>query len=70
MGRGPVLTGVAQVRRAGRPAASRHAAPRAAAVSAGARHDAGHLVGLERGPADERAVDRRLGQEFADIGRR
>ena len=34
---------------------------------AGPADDAGHLVGLERRAADERAVDRRLGQELADV---
>ena len=37
---------------------------------AGAADDPGHLVGLERRPADEGAVDRRLGEELADIRRR
>ena len=36
---------------------------------AGPGHDPGHLVGLERGAADERAVDRRLGQELGDVRR-
>ena len=35
----------------------------------GPRHDAGHLVRLERSAADERAVDRRLGQELGDVRR-
>ena len=43
---------------------------RARAVMPARRDDAGHLVGLERGAADERPVDRRLGQELADVGRR
>ena len=30
-------------------------------------HDARHLVGLERRAADERAVDRRLGEELIDV---
>ena len=46
------------------------ASPRAPAVMPGPADDAGHLVGLERGAADERAVDRRLGQELADVHRR
>ena len=36
----------------------------------GAGHDRGHLVGLERGAADERAIDRRLGHELVDVRRR
>ena len=36
---------------------------------AGAGDDAGHLVGLQRRAADERAVDRGLGQELADVRR-
>ena len=37
---------------------------------AGARHDAGHLVDLQAGAADERPVDGRLGEELADRGAR
>ena len=56
----------------GRRAASvtRSTAARAAAVRPARADDPGHLVGLERGAADERAVDRGLGQELADVGRR
>ena len=37
---------------------------------AGPRHDAGHLVGLQRRAADERAVDGRLGEELRRCWRR
>ena len=43
------------------------AARRARAVSAGAGHDPRHLVGLQRGAADERAVDGGLGEELPDV---
>ena len=48
----------------------RHAAGSSRGGEPGTRDDAGHLVGLERGAADERAVDRRLGQELVDVRRR
>ena len=63
MGRGRVAAAAV-----GHAAVSRRGRGRAAVI-AGAGHDPGHLVGLERGAADERAVDRRLGQELADVGR-
>ena len=50
------------------PAVTPRRAARGGHASAG--HDPGHLVGLERGAADERAVDRWLGQELADVGGR
>ena len=49
--------------------ASRRARPRARAVIPARADDAGHLVGLERRAADQRAVDRRLGEELADVRR-
>ena len=56
--------------RPGRAGLRRHAGDAAGAGGhAGPGHDAGHLVGLERRAADERAVDRGLGQELADVRR-
>ena len=50
----------------GLPAVTPRAA-RARAVITGTPDDAGHLIGLERRAADQRPVDRRLGQELADV---
>ncbi len=54
----------------GSRSARRHPArPRARAVIPARADDAGHLVGLERGSTDQRPVDRRLGEELADVRR-